>query len=285
MVLESICALGGLTLGLTSLLALADRRLRVEEDPRLGDVEQMLPGTNCGACGYPGCHAFATALVGGAAQPAGCSVSDNEGRARIAAYLGVGVGQAIRRVARLACAGGTNVARQHATTVGLSSCAAATLVGGGPKGCSWGCLGLGDCEVACDFDAIHLDRHGLPVVDEAKCTACGDCVDACPKKLFSIQPAAARLWVACAARLGGDAILAECEVACTGCGRCAMDEPSLVTMIGGFPVVDSTRPATDRAILRCPTGAIVWLDADRGPRRGPAAPTIVRESPRPVVPS
>ncbi len=91
-------------------------------------------------------------------------------------------------MARLACAGGTNVARNRARYEGLESCRAAALVAGGGKGCFWGCLGLADCAVVCDFDAIRMDAHELPVVDEAKCTACGDCVEACPKDLFSIHP-------------------------------------------------------------------------------------------------
>lgn len=282
-VLESVGVLGGLAVALTSLLAVAGRVLHVEEDPRIDDVEELLPSANCGACGYPGCRPFAEALVQGETSPARCSVSDDAGRERIAAYLGVAVGAAVRRVARLACAGGANVARQRARYRGLSSCAAAATVAGGGKGCFWGCLGVGDCEVACDFDAISMNAHGLPVVDEEKCTACGDCVDACPKNLFSIHDVESRLWVACSATVEGDAILEECEVACTTCGRCAMDAPRLVTMRGGLPVVDESLPADDAAIQRCPTGAIVWIDARKGPVRGPSAPRIVREGARPAA--
>lgn len=284
-VLDSVVALGGLTAGLVTLIVLAEKWLWVEEDPRVDTVEAMLPHVNCGACGFPGCRPFAEALVAGKAVPASCTVSDDAGRERIAAYLGSAVGSVVRQVARLACAGGANVARLRAHAVGLDSCAAAASVGGGPKGCSWGCIGLGDCAVSCHFDAIHMSPTGLPVVDESRCTACGDCVDACPKLLFSLRPIVARLWVACRAPVVGDAILAECEVACTACGRCARDAPNLIVMRGGLPVVDETRPADDTAIFNCPTGAIVWLDPVAGAIRGPAAHPILREGPRPVAPS
>jgi len=276
-ILTAVGALGGLTVVLASLLVLAHRKLAVEEDPRIDEVEEMLPYANCGACGYPGCRPFAEALVAGQALPGKCTVSDDAGRAAIAAYLGVDVGAEEKRVARLACAGGANVARNRARYQGLATCRAAALVAGGGKGCFWGCLGIGDCEVVCDFDAIRMNAQSLPVVDEVKCTACGDCVEVCPKDLFSIHPVSRRLWVACASLEAGDELLEDCEVACTACGRCAMDAPGLITMKNNLPVVDYGRSHATRApIQRCPTGAIVWLDAVAGPVKGPAAKKIIR---------
>jgi Na+-translocating ferredoxin:NAD+ oxidoreductase RNF subunit RnfB len=277
-VLTAVGALGGLSLALASLLALADRRLRVEEDPRIDAVEEMLPHANCGACGFPGCRSFAEALVRSEALPGACSVGAPADRARIAAFLGVEVGAREKRVARLACAGGSNVARRRARYDGLATCGAAAQVAGGGKGCFWGCLGLGDCERACGFDAIRMDAHDLPVVDEESCTACGDCVDACPKDLFSLHPVSHRLWVACRSLEAGDEQLEDCEVACTACGRCAADAPGLIVMRESLPVVDYAGAHDTRApIQRCPTGAIVWLDPALGPVKGPAARKIVRK--------
>jgi RnfABCDGE-type electron transport complex B subunit len=277
-VLTALGALGGLAFVLASLLVVAQRKLRVVEDPRIDEIEGMLPLANCGACGYPGCRPFAEALVQGVTKPGKCTVSSDEGRARIAAYLGVDVGAEEKRVARLACAGGDNVARHRARYHGESSCRAAALVAGGGKGCFWGCLGLGDCEVVCAFDAITMDAHRLPVVDEAKCTACGDCVEVCPKDLFSLHEISHRLWVACKSLAAGDEQLAECAVACTACGRCAADAPGLVSMRDNLAVVDYGRPhATQHPIQRCPTGAIVWIDPQAGPIKGPAAKRVVRQ--------
>lgn len=275
--LTAVGTLGGLTLLLASLLVLANRRLYVEEDPRIDVVEEMLPHANCGACGFPGCRPFAEALVGEEALPGKCTVSSEEGRVAIASFLGVDVGAEEKRVARLACAGGDNVARNRARYDGLPTCRAAALVAGGGKGCFWGCIGLADCAEACDFDAIHMDRHGLPVVDEEKCTACGDCVLACPKDLFSLHAVSHRLWVACRSLEAGDELLEDCAVACTACGRCEMDGPGLITMENNLPVVDYDRSHnTQVPIQRCPTGAIVWIDKAAGPIKGPAAKKIVR---------
>jgi ferredoxin len=164
---------------------------------------------------------------------------------------------------------------------GLSSCRAAALVAGGGKGCFWGCLLLGDCAEVCDFDAIRMDAHGLPVVDEARCTACGDCVDVCPKDLFSLQPASQRLWVTCSSLEAGDELLEDCQVACTACARCALDAPGQIVMADNLPVVDPTRHAADdTAIQRCPTGAIVWYDEGGVPHKGAAAHPIIRQGSR-----
>ena len=276
----TVAFMTALGLVLSGVLALASYRLWVYEDPRIDELEDLLPKTNCGACGTAGCRPFAEALIGGELTPANCTVSSSEEIAEIAEYLGVDAGDVVKRVARLACAGGSHVARQLARYDGLDSCRAAALVAGGPKSCTWGCLGLADCEDVCDFDAISMDSHGLPVVDASKCTACEDCVDICPKNLFSIQPVTHQLWVACKNLLRDEEAEAQCEVACTGCEKCAKDAPSgLIQIQQNLARVDYSRNdlATPIAIQRCPTGAIVWLDMEKGPQKGSKAKHIVRE--------
>jgi len=277
--------MGGLGVLLAIVLAIADKKLYVWEDPRIDQVEQMLPLANCGACGCPGCRAFAEKAVRGEIQPGKCTVSSPAGIARIAQFLQVDAGSHEKRVARLACAGGSNVAVQQAHYAGLESCRAAALVSGGGKGCSWGCLGLGDCERVCEFHAIEMSAYGLPVVAESKCTACGDCVEVCPKGLFSLHGVSHRLWVACRNLLNGDLAEAECEVACTACGRCAADAPAgLIAIVNNLAVVNysGNSQATATPIQRCPTGAIVWIDEKKGPVKGLDAKKITRKSPRPV---
>ena len=271
---------------LGAVLALASKKLAVQEDPRIDEVEEMLPHANCGACGFPGCRPFAEAVVKGDAPPSKCSVNTQEGTAAIATYLGVDAGSQEKRVARLACQGGNHVARFKAAYAGEPSCRAAVAAGGGGKACAWGCLGFADCMKACTFDAIHMDEHDLPVVDVEKCVACNDCVIACPLDLFSLQPVSHKLWVACKSLAEGEAALAECEVACTACARCALDAPSgLITMKNNLPVVDYSKNhlASPLAIERCPTGAIVWLEGGHV-RKGAAAKRIIRKTPLPVLP-
>lgn len=277
-----ILTLGLLTLALAGLIALANKKLYVYEDPRIDQVEDMLPHANCGACGFPGCRPFAEALVAGQILPGKCSVSSDEGRAAIASFLGVALGAEEKRVARLACNGGMNVSINQAYYKGVSTCQAATLISGGGKACSWGCLGYGDCEVVCDFDAITMNEFGIPVVDEQKCTACGDCVEACPKMLFSIHPISHRLWVACKSLEAGDEVLDVCDVGCTACGKCAMDaEDNMITMVKNLPVINYAKNhKTQDPIQRCPTGAIVWLDDKEGIIKGKEAKKIIRKGSR-----
>lgn len=281
-IIIALATLGGLALLLATMLIVANSKLYVYEDPRIDTVEDMLPHANCGACGYPGCRPFAEALVSGDVLPGKCTVSSDEGRQAIASFLGVDLGAEEKRVARLACAGGTNVALNRARYQGLPSCQAAALVSGGGKGCFWGCLGHGDCQVVCDFDAIEMNEHSLPVVNVDKCTACGDCVEACPKGLFSLQPVSHRLWVACKNLEAGEGVLEDCQVGCTACGKCAMDAPGdLISMMYNLPVVDySKNHNTQVPIQRCPTGAIVWLDDEGHAVKGKESKKIIRKGKR-----
>lgn len=275
--------MASLGLVLAAILVIANRRLFVYEDPKIDEVEELLPHANCGACGTAGCRAFAEKLVSGELQPGGCTVNSVEMNQLIANFLGVELGPQEKLIARLACAGGSNVARRSGDYSGVDSCRAATMISAGGKGCVWGCLGLGDCKQVCDFDAIIMDQHDLPRVSTENCTACGDCVDICPKDLFSLQPQGHKLWVACKNLQKGAKAEAECVVACNGCGRCALDAPDkLISINKHLAEIDYTKNslASKIAIERCPTGAIVWLQG--GVNKGREAVKIIRKQALPL---
>ena len=262
-ILTSVAILGGLGLAFGTLIAVAHLKLRVWEDPRIDVLEEILPGANCGACGFAGCRAFAEAATHGDVVPAGCTVMGEFELEEFAETLGVDVGEADRRVARLLCAGGSDVSTRKADYFGIESCAAAVAVSGGGKGCTWGCLGLADCQVACTFDAIQMNPFGLPVVEPEKCTACNDCVVACPLDLFVLMPESQHLIVQCKNLLDGEAATDVCSVACNACGRCVADAaPGLIAMKSGLAVIDYAEIEAENpaAIARCPTGAIAWVE-------------------------
>jgi electron transport complex protein RnfB len=265
-ILDSALVLGGVGLFFGFLIALANKKFRVWEDPRIDEVEELLPSTNCGACGLPGCRAFAEAVVSGEQQASSCTVMGAEDIEDVASYLGVDAGEANQRVARLLCAGGKNEAVRNSDYSGFETCKAAASVAGGGKGCTWGCLGLADCEVSCLLDAIYMNEDLLPVVIPELCTACNDCVVACPKDLFELMPIEQKLIVQCKNLLNGDAAEDLCSVACNTCNKCVADsEPGVIEIIDDLAVINYEKNAlTDpKAISRCPTGAIVWVEGQQ----------------------
>ncbi len=258
--------MAGIGLFFGIILAVSHRLLKVEEDPRIEATNELLPGTNCGACGQPGCLALAEKIVAGEVGPSKCTVSNAEAIEAIAEYLQVDAGQQEKQVARLRCGGGKAQAHQIAEYHGFEGCRAAAVASGGGKGCSWGCLGLGDCEVACTFDAIHMNPNGLPQVDVNKCTACPDCTNACPRDLFEVIPLNHKLFVQCSIPLAGEAAASLCATACDACGKCAADAaPGLIRMENNLPVVDYSTNAVAKpeAVFRCATNSIKWVEGNQ----------------------
>jgi Na+-translocating ferredoxin:NAD+ oxidoreductase RNF subunit RnfB len=213
-----------LSLGLLGLvfgigLAIASKRLAVEIDPRLEQIHGLLPGSNCGACGGAGCFGFSEALLSGKLKVDACRVSEQAVKEKIARLLGQTVEKKVKKTAVLHCYGGRKV-QDRFIYAGIKDCVAANLVLGGQKACGWGCLGFGDCVEVCPFDAISMSEEGLAVVDAGRCKACNKCVEACPKKLFSLIPVTGNVYVACSSQDCGRDTKAVCSVGCIACRLC-----------------------------------------------------------------
>lgn len=258
-ILFAVGSMGALCFVFSLLLAIADKRLRVEEDPRVEHVLEALPGVNCGGCGFPGCGAFAEHVVAGDAPITGCAPGGPETAGKIAEIMGVEAGSAEQQVAVVLCRGGIKEAASSATYYGLEGCHAAMLIGGGGKLCQYGCLGFADCVRVCPFDAIHMDDNQLPVVDREKCTGCGKCVEACPRNLIQLHPVDHHIFVFCQSSAKGPVVKKACSVGCIACRICVKNCPveNGMAMEKNLAVVNyDLCPASDVLVEKCPMNTI-----------------------------
>ncbi|HNQ97065.1 MAG TPA: RnfABCDGE type electron transport complex subunit B [Treponemataceae bacterium] len=255
------------SLGLASLLGFLlgvfKKVFHVDVDPLVSAVREALPGANCGACGYPGCDGLAQAIAAGDAAPTACTVGGAPVASAIGALMGVSA-EAETKAVVLFCQGSLEHCKPKAEYVGIKTCQAAKLSVNGTKLCDWGCIGFGDCEKACPFDAIHVAEDGIPHVDYTKCTGCGICTGACPQKILSLVPVARRGAVAlCSNRNTRKAqVIKDCKVGCIKCGKCEKVCPkSCIKVTNGIPVVDySVCDSCGECVKNCPTKVLSLVE-------------------------
>lgn len=212
-----VVGLIGLAFGL--LLAFASVIFKVEVDERIDKITEILPGANCGACGYAGCSAYAKSVVEDGAPVNACSVGKDKVAEGIAAIMGKSAEKTVPMTARVLCGGDCENAKSKYEYYGVYSCSAANKLAGGPKSCDSGCLGLGSCMAVCQFGAISIE-NGVAVIDEEKCAACGMCTKACPKNVIKIMPKDKKVYVKCNSNKPGKIVNAVCKVGCIGCKLC-----------------------------------------------------------------
>lgn len=218
-ILFAIAIIGGVGLVGGVLLAVVSHFCDTgNENERLAEIRDALPGANCGACGFAGCDSYAEAVENGSAEPNLCAPGGADAAKKLSEILGVEI-ELATKVARVNCKGCTDVAETRYNYIGMLSCKAAAALGGGMKSCDFGCLGLGDCQNVCEFDAISI-KDGIAVVDESICGGCGLCAKTCPKQVISIVPAKKAATVPCNNKQKGGQARKVCKVACIGCSAC-----------------------------------------------------------------
>ncbi|MBR5232334.1 MAG: RnfABCDGE type electron transport complex subunit B [Clostridia bacterium] len=250
--------LGGIGFVFGLVLTFAAKAFCVEADERVDQIRECLAGANCGACGYPGCDGFAKAVVEGKASVNGCAPAGEAGAKKIAAIMGLEAEAVEAKVACVMCQGVNGEAKEKYKYDGYQSCLAAVGIAGGPKSCRFACLGLGDCVNKCKFGAISL-KDGVAVIDPDKCTACGACVEACPRHVISLLPAKQQVTVRCHNTENAKAARAVCSNACIGCGRCKKEcEYDAITVENGLAHIDPEKcTACGKCAGVCPCTCIV----------------------------
>lgn len=246
----------GLLIGV--LLIQTENRFHVDVDPKVTEVRNVLPGSNCGGCGFAGCDALAEAIATGKAPTNACKAGGPSVAEAVSKVMGVEAQIGERQVAFVKCAGTCEHAAQRGNYIGVHDCvAAANAVVGGGKACTYGCMGFGSCVEACQFDAIHI-VDGIAKVDTSKCVACGMCVATCPQKLIELVPASAAFKVHCSNNEKGPAVKKVCDTGCIGCGICVKQcEHEAIAVNGNVAHIDYSKcVGCGKCAAKCPSKII-----------------------------
>ncbi|MDD5556804.1 MAG: RnfABCDGE type electron transport complex subunit B [bacterium] len=259
-ILYSAAVLGAMGLLLGLGLLLFARIFAVGIDPRVERILEALPGLNCGVCGFAGCAAMAEALASGKAKARQCAPGGPAVVEKVAAILGTAEAAAEPRVAVVRCQGGTGESRKRAVYGGVPDCVSAELLEEGVKACRYGCLWMGSCARACPFDAIRMGGDGLPRIIETRCTACGRCVEVCPRGIITLVPRSQKVYLGCMSRDKGKKVKELCAKGCIACGLCALPKvtPSRkVVMENNLPTFPADWEDFGTAVEKCPSGCFV----------------------------
>ena len=269
-ILIAVIVLGGIALVSAVVLYVCSKKFAVHEDPRLAQVAEILPGANCGGCGYPGCSGMAAALVKGAdagsLEGLYCPVGGAGVMGQVAELLGMAVANTEPKVAVVRCNGTCEMRPRIAEYNGLRTCTAMNSCSAGETACGYGCLGCGDCVKACAFGAITMNPEtGLPEVDEEKCAGCGACAKACPRHVIELRKKGLkgrRVYVRCVNKDKGAAAMKACKAACIGCGKCEKEcKFDAITIENNLSYIDPDKCRMCRKCVDvCPTHAIIAVN-------------------------
>ncbi len=269
-ILIAVIVLGGIALVSAVVLYVCSKKFAVHEDPRLAQVAEILPGANCGGCGYPGCSGMAAALVKGAdagsLEGLYCPVGGVGVMGQVADLLGMAVANTEPKVAVVRCNGTCEMRPRIAEYNGLRTCTAMNSCSAGETACGYGCLGCGDCVKACAFGAITMNPEtGLPEVDEEKCAGCGACAKACPRHVIELRKKGLkgrRVYVRCVNKDKGAAAMKACKAACIGCGKCEKEcKFDAITIENNLSYIDPDKCRMCRKCVEaCPTHAIIAVN-------------------------
>ena len=277
MILPAVIVLGSIGALFGLLLYVIAQKFKVIEDPKLDEITEVLPGANCGGCGKAGCRALAEAIVKqGNTEGLKCPAGGNEVAAKIAKIMGLEAKEEEPMVAVIRCSIGCSENQPKSHYQGMKSCAFAHSLYVGESGCGYGCIGLGDCYNACQFDAITLDpKTGFPIVNDDKCVGCGACVQACPRKVIELRNKGMknrRVYVSCVNKEKGGIARKTCVNACIGCGKCAKVCPfDAIVVENNLAYIDYKKCKMCRkCVAECPTGAIVAVNFPPKPQTQPS---------------
>ena len=257
-ILYPIIAISALSLVFGALLGFSAKKFAVNIDPNIKKIINILPGVNCGGCGFPSCSGFAEAVSKEAASYKGCPAGGSATAVKIADAMGIDPVLTGRKTAFIKCNGLDDNVKRNYFYDGPKNCvAAAQLATGGNKACSFGCIGLASCKNACPFDAIRI-IDSIAVVDSNKCTACGKCIAACPKKIIEIVPDQCKIRVSCNSKDSGRIVRINCRAGCIGCTLCQKAcAAGAITVANNIAHIDYDKcTSCKECVNKCPTRVI-----------------------------